>query len=751
MPEELTPAQLVEWFRVDQRQRWQSGERVLVEWYLEQHPSLQSDSERVLELINIEVVLREQLGDSPQFEEYLPRFPQFTSQLKDLFEVHRAIEEGDLLDSSRVTVSPHATLPAIHVAAPAGWPTVRGHEILGELGRGNMGVVYRAYDRTRQRCVALKTLQTPDPAALDRFKQEFRTLQDVAHPNLVTLYELSTDGERWFFTMELIEGVDFLAYVRGGAGRSGPAPGAALSSKRWSDPVEANGIPMGQPPWTPCQLSRLREAMRQLAEGLSALHNAGKLHRDVKPTNVLVTPAGRVVLLDFGFATDLDRTGLHQSVEPHVLGTVAYMAPEQAARRHVSPASDWYSVGVMLYEALTSRLPFFGRLVQVLMDKQNLEPPAPSTFWPGLPPDLNQLCIELLRRAPEERPQGTDVLRRLGSLATEPKVPGARWSALPPGVPLVGRERYLAALTDAFVATKQGHTVTVSIQGPSGVGKSALVQSFLEGLVQRDEAVVLTGRCYERESVPYKALDNLIDALGRHLRRLPRLEVQALLPRDVQHLTRVFPVLRRVEAVAETPGPTVETPDLQEVRRRAFVALRALLARLGDRKPLVLSLDDLQWGDAESAALLYDLLRPPDPPVLLLLVCYRSEDAASSPFVRTLLQAQAGTFSGQGPALAQCGPSGHKPEAQAKDGPSLALQACVRSVQNASRSGESPAQANAELLLDRRELALQTLTPPEARDLVLALLDSEDPATKARAERIAEESGGNPYFVYELV
>ena len=289
------------------------------------------------------------------------------------------------------------------------------YEILGLLGRGGMGIVYRAYDRKRDQVVALKTVRRPDPGMLFSIKQEFRTLADVSHPNLVTLYELTCDGRVWFFTMELIDGVDFLTFVRS----PGALPDGGLSA---SDTVRlaAAEETAPAPGQSSLRFGRLRMALRQLAAGVMALHGAGKLHRDIKPSNILVTGQGRVVLLDFGLIAELESMCPGPDASPRRLGTIAYMSPEQAAGRALSRASDWYSVGVVLYEALTGRLPYVGRPSEVLEAKERSEPKAPHMQILGLPGDLDALCVDLLRRNPEEAPMRVRCFFDWGALSPSP-------------------------------------------------------------------------------------------------------------------------------------------------------------------------------------------------------------------------------------------------------------------------------------------------------------------------------------------
>ena len=576
------------------------------------------------------------------------------------------------------------------------------------LGAGGFGVVYQVLDRRHGTVVALKTLLDGNVEGLFRLKREFRALADIAHPNLVRLHELLAEGDQWFFTMELIDGVSFLHYVRGdpfprqedsvdptlpgngplAAGASRPVPSdaarhlmaLALDSGEEPDSIVAPAL----------HPDLLRGALKQAVRGIQALHEAGQLHRDIKPSNVLVSRDERVVLLDFGMVTDLSLSGSRRSIS--VVGTPAYMSPEQGSARPLSEATDWYSLGVMLFEALTGQWPFTGSFIEMMWDKRNKDAPRPRDLVPGIPEDLNALCVDLMRRDPARRPGGQEILNRLGAAQDATYRPDPT-PAVHAEATFVGREEHLSTLRAALESSRSGAAVVVRLHGPSGAGKTAVARQFL-ARARHGGAVVLAGRCYERESVPYKALDSLVDSLSQYLKKLPTSESKEILPRDILALARLFPVLRRVESVAGARRRVLEIPDSQELRRRAFEALRELLARLAEQEDVILFIDDLQWGDVDSATLLADLLHPPHPPSVLLIACYRTEEAETSPFLRSFLS-----------------PGGAGRGADAVD------------------------------------LPVGLLTELEARELADALL--RDGAE--RAADVARESGGNPFFLAELV
>lgn len=208
-------------------------------------------------------------------------------------------------------------------------------------------------------------------------------------------------------------------------------------------------------------------------------------------------------------------------------------------------------------------------------------------------------------------------------------------------MPFIGREAHLAVLHQTFDRMLAGQTVVCRVHGRSGVGKSALIQHYLDELAERKQAVILTGRCYEQESVPYKGIDSLIDALTQFLRQTPT--AAELIPQNVAALARIFPVLKRVELVEALCRDQTVASDLQELRREAFQALREMLSRIGQRHPLVVSLDDLQWGDVDSAALLNELLGSADAPRMLVAISFRSEYADVSECLKTLSAAETAT------------------------------------------------------------------------------------------------------------
>src|SRR5262245_46493275 len=353
--------------RAELRQRWQRGERVQVACYLDQLPTLRADSEAVLDLIYQEILLRQEAGEAPRLEAYLARFPQLAEQLRLLFEVHDGMADPD------ATVAP--TLPAGEAAPAPGsvWPAVGGYEIEAELGRGGMGVVYKARQLGLNRTVALKMIlagQLAGEAEVRRLHAEAQAAGALDHPGIVPVFEVGQHEGHHFLAMAFVDGPSLQARLQ-----AGPLP-----------PREAVDL------------------VRQVAEAVAAAHEAGIVHRDLKPHNILLDRDGRPRVTDFGLAKRLeggsDLTGTGQ-----VLGTPSYMAPEQATgARDVGPAADVYALGAVLYALLTGRPPFQAATVfDTLMQVMDQEPAAPHTLNRRIDRDLETLCLKCLEKLPAQR------------------------------------------------------------------------------------------------------------------------------------------------------------------------------------------------------------------------------------------------------------------------------------------------------------------------------------------------------------
>jgi hypothetical protein len=488
------------------------------------------------------------------------------------------------------------------------------YRVVDVLGAGAFGIVYDERWKTH---VALKTLHAPSPELRQWLKAEYRTLRDIVHPNLVGLHELYTDGEQCFFTMDIVRD-------------AAPFTQRLSFDRAGSAEVQQAGI------------QRICRASRQLMMALQTVHANGRCHRDIKPTNVLVASKNggdHVVLLDFGMASAMERNAWLDTGRGVMIGTLPYMAPEQYAAPRASPTADLYSLGVMLYEAFTGKLPFEGEPDQERQAKLNNRPLPARERVPALPVTLDTLLESLLSPAPRLRPRATEVLEILTSHAG---VIGEEQTQQPPEVDqLWGRDAQLATLNQAFEASLAPRLVTVDVIGPSGIGKSALVRHFLRGKTdpESDAVLLLEARCSPLEAIPYKAFDAVLDDLARFWITLSPKDAAALCPVEgVDALLLLFPELRRVPILAETPrAPRDSLGDPRALRERGFQALRYVLRRVRQRQPVVLWIDDIQWADIDSAALIEGVFGAAEAPPILLIVSRRPDQETAHTAVLSAL------------------------------------------------------------------------------------------------------------------
>jgi WD40 repeat protein len=406
----LTPADLVTILKVDQHERWNRADRVPAEQYLASFPTLAESVEDAISLVYAEFLLRRELGESPSSQEYQQRFPQFSPLLECQIEMDHSIREMTdhgisgfstaLMDEKIGADSPEATTispdDGHQKSDPAHWPLVNGYEILSRLGEGGMGLVYKARQISLRRTVALKVIRKnllTKPKAINRFLREAQAAAALLHSHIVIVYDAGRTQDTYYYSMEYVDGIDLARLMK---------KGLELS------------------------VAQVCDYLRQAALGLQHAFERGLVHRDIKPGNLIISPApfetgsipagelpfrGVVLkILDMGLAR-LDRlTDLADRQHPApdkevVMGTPDYMAPEQWLNpHHVDIRADLYSLGCTGYHLLAGKPPFSGADWKAKRQRHLADNAAPiEQLRSNVPPNVGAIIRRLMEKDSEDR------------------------------------------------------------------------------------------------------------------------------------------------------------------------------------------------------------------------------------------------------------------------------------------------------------------------------------------------------------
>ena len=501
------------------------------------------------------------------------------------------------------------------------------YRIVEKIGRGGMGEVYRGWDTKLARHVAIKLLPeeaTRDPIAKRRLLKEAQSASALNHPNIVTIYSIDEVDGLDFIVMEYVEGETLKSVID----RTGPLPPPTL-------------IDFGI----------------QVAEALDAAHAIGLVHRDIKSSNILITPRGHAKVLDFGLAkmmrnvanaVDHDApTIANITTAGVVMGTAAYMSPEQTRGEDLDGRSDIFSFGSVLYEAATGQLPFTGPTMLTVMHNVAIVPAPPvSRHRRDLPPEFDLIIERALAKDPGQRYASAgdlaNALRNLKEASIEftSGFGVLAKASVEDGAPslFVGRESEVEKLDGLLRQALGGSGRVVFITGEPGIGKTSLADEFMRRARRQYPGLLFSrGACAEQYGTGEAYLP-FLDALG------------ALLT----------PGRERMAAVLRTYAPTwclqlpaafTSTGSLENLQRETIGATKERMMReMGDAlgamaasNPLVLLLEDLHWADPSSVDLLRHLCQRISGQRLMLIGTFRPEDIASSghPLKNYLLEMQA--------------------------------------------------------------------------------------------------------------
>ncbi|WP_309887445.1 protein kinase domain-containing protein [Archangium sp.] len=536
---------------------------------------------------------------------------------------------------------------------PEDLPSLLGnYRITGLLGRGGMGVVCRAEHVERGEPVALKMVRAPSELLLAGLRREIHALRRLSHPGIARILDEGLAHGLPFYVMELFEGGTLRerleATWRAGTPRL-PTRTEALGTAPLDEPLSLpTPAPQVRSRLDLPTLHGLLSLIRGLCAPLAHLHGEGLVHRDLKPENIFLREDGRPVLVDFGIAASFSGAASREELatEGRVMGSVAYMAPEQLRGEFVDARTDLYALGCILYECLVGRPPFIGSWAgSIVFQHLNEAPSPPSRQVEGVPEALERLVLRLLAKRPEERlGYAEDVAEALASLgaggAEHEGAPRPRSYVYRPG--LAGRAGPLAELEGSLEQLRRERRGQfILLEGESGVGKTRLALE-LSLLATRRQVRVVTGQCVPGSAAaPLHPFRPLLQLLADRCRAGGAAETERLLGAGGRWLALYEPSLAELPGMREQPEAPAPPPAV--ARQRILETLRQALLALTWDEPLLLILDDLQWADELSLALLKVLTaRGGAPGVLILGTCRLGETGAElsqllgAPGARTL-------------------------------------------------------------------------------------------------------------------
>ena len=511
---------------------------------------------------------------------------------------------------------------------------LRHYEIASVIGRGGMGIVYKARDTRLDRDVAVKVLYPHFSGQKEYTKRFFREAQAVAridHSNVVKIYEIGQeDDETCFIVMEFIDG------------------------RALSDMLEEN---------MKMSAEDVLNIAIQVASGLECTHEQGVYHRDIKPGNIMITGDGAAKILDFGLARVAGLSAL--TLTGNVMGTIDYIAPEQVLNEKVDHRSDLYSFGVVLYEMLTGQRPFSGHeAIAVIYQHINDNPVPPSTHRPGLQAEIDQLVLTLLAKQSSDRYQSTSALltdlntcRDLVSTDAGQVTIRLESHPVQVGLPisrphdefhtiLIGRTDEQERLQEAVKQALAGQGRLTLLAGNEGTGKTRLAIETLE-YADTQGMWTLFGSClYHEMSMPYhpfvEALSQRLSSARPGVSPVGYARLRSRILEETPDVAVLMPHIwtlqerRRLEERA----PVSLNPEAEQ--QRLFQSIMYLMLLLAEDRGVVLCMDDLHWGDSGSVQLLHYLTRQLAGRRLYLLATYRPEEVegtdqkAEAPLAETL-------------------------------------------------------------------------------------------------------------------